>query len=77
MAEIPIVAVYAYVLLGEHMSLDQVIGAALVIAGVLMLSARRSHPDRHSPRAQDDGVGSDGGATGGATRDEKAERTKE
>ena len=41
MAEIPIVAVYAYVLLGERMTLDQVIGAVLVVAGVLMLSRRR------------------------------------
>jgi drug/metabolite transporter (DMT)-like permease len=38
MAEIPIVAVYAYFLLGDRMSLDQVIGAALVFAGVVMLS---------------------------------------
>jgi len=38
MAEIPIVAVYAYFLLGDRMSLDQIIGAALVVAGVLMLS---------------------------------------
>lgn len=47
MAEIPIVAVYAYVLLDERMSLDQVVGAALVIAGVLMLSwprRRRREP---------------------------------
>ena len=38
MAEIPIVAIYAYVLLGERMSFDQTIGAMLVITGVLMLS---------------------------------------
>jgi len=38
MAEIPIVAVYAYVLLGDTMSIDQTIGAALVVAGVIMLS---------------------------------------
>lgn len=38
MAEIPIVAVYAYFLLNERMSLDQIVGAALVIAGVVMLS---------------------------------------
>ena len=38
MAEIPIVAVYAYVLLGDTMSIDQTIGAALVVAGVVMLS---------------------------------------
>jgi drug/metabolite transporter (DMT)-like permease len=41
MAEIPIVAVYAYVLLGERMTIDQIIGAVLVVAGVLMLSRRR------------------------------------
>ncbi len=41
MAEIPIVAVYAYVLLGERMTVDQIIGAVLVVAGVLMLSRRR------------------------------------
>lgn len=41
MAEIPIVALYAYVLLGDTMSLDQTVGAALVVAGVLMLSWRR------------------------------------
>jgi drug/metabolite transporter (DMT)-like permease len=38
MAEIPIVAVYAYLLLGERMSFDQAVGAILVLAGVLMLS---------------------------------------
>jgi drug/metabolite transporter (DMT)-like permease len=46
MAEIPIVAVYAYFLLDDRMSLDQVIGAALVIAGVLMLSwSRKRRPE--------------------------------
>jgi drug/metabolite transporter (DMT)-like permease len=38
MAEIPFVAAYAYFLLNEWMSLGQVIGAVLVVAGVLMLS---------------------------------------
>jgi len=42
MAEIPIVAVYAYLLLGERMTLDQVLGALLVVAGVVMLSRRRT-----------------------------------
>jgi len=42
MAEIPIVAVYAYLLLGERMTPDQVLGALLVVAGVVMLSRRRS-----------------------------------
>jgi DME family drug/metabolite transporter len=41
MAEIPIVAVYAYFLLGERMSEDQVIGSLLVVGGVLLLSWRR------------------------------------
>ncbi len=83
MAEIPIVAVYAYVLLGERMSLDQVTGAVLVIAGVLMLSGRRSHPGRHSHpgrrsrRDQDDDVGSSEDAPGDATRDQRDEGAKE
>ncbi|MFO7741517.1 MAG: DMT family transporter [Anaerolineae bacterium] len=41
MVEIPIVALYAYVLLGERMTIDQIIGSALVVCGVLMLSRRR------------------------------------
>jgi drug/metabolite transporter (DMT)-like permease len=77
MAEIPVVAVYAYVLLGERMSLDQVIGAVLVIAGVLMLSGRRGHPGRRGHYDQDDGVGSSGDAPGDATRDQTAEGAKE
>ncbi len=46
MAEIPIVAVYAYVLLGDTLSIDQAIGAALVVAGVVILSwpRRRGKP---------------------------------
>jgi drug/metabolite transporter (DMT)-like permease len=40
MAEIPIVAVYSYVLLGERMTVDQVIGSIMVVAGVLMLARR-------------------------------------
>jgi drug/metabolite transporter (DMT)-like permease len=40
MAEIPIVSVYAYFLLDEQVSVDQVLGAALVIGGVLLLSWR-------------------------------------
>ncbi|HDQ73704.1 MAG TPA: hypothetical protein ENN19_16635, partial [Chloroflexi bacterium] len=38
MAEIPIVAVYAYVLLNERLGFDQTIGAVLVVIGVLMLT---------------------------------------
>lgn len=49
MAEIPIVAFYAYVLLGDRMTLGEVIGAALVVAGVLMLS----WPERWSRRRRD------------------------
>jgi DME family drug/metabolite transporter len=40
MAEIPIVSVYAYFLLGEQMTADQILGAVLVVGGVLMLSWR-------------------------------------
>ena len=42
MAEIPIVAVYAYVLLNERLGVDQTIGAVLVVMGVLMLTRRRA-----------------------------------
>jgi DME family drug/metabolite transporter len=38
MTEIPIVAVYTYFLLGERMTTDQVLGAVLVVGGVLLLS---------------------------------------
>jgi drug/metabolite transporter (DMT)-like permease len=38
MTEIPIVAVYAYFILGERLTPDQFLGAALVVAGVLMLT---------------------------------------
>jgi DME family drug/metabolite transporter len=41
MTEIPIVYVYAYFLLGERMSPDQVLGALLVVSGVLLLSWRK------------------------------------
>jgi DME family drug/metabolite transporter len=41
MAEIPIVALYAYVLLGDKMTADQVLGTLLVVGGVLLLSWRR------------------------------------
>jgi drug/metabolite transporter (DMT)-like permease len=41
MAEIPIVAVYTIVLLGERMTVDQILGAVLVATGVLILSWRR------------------------------------
>lgn len=45
MAEIPIVAVYAYALLGERMTAEQVFGAVLVVLGVLMIYRRRRQPD--------------------------------
>ena len=41
MTEVPIVSVYAYFLLGERMSSDQILGAVLVVIGVLLLSWRR------------------------------------
>ena len=41
MAEIPIVAVYAYVLLGERLTGGQFLGSVLVVVGVLMLSRRK------------------------------------
>jgi DME family drug/metabolite transporter len=41
MAEIPIVAVYAYVLLDEQLTSSQVLGATLVVGGVLLLIQRR------------------------------------
>ena len=58
MAEIPIVALYAYFLLGDTMSFDQITGAALVILGVLMLSwpkGRRSRSAVPSPQRQREG----------------------
>jgi drug/metabolite transporter (DMT)-like permease len=48
MAEIPIVAVYAYVLLGEWLAAEQIGGAVLVIVGVFLLSGRV----RIGPRAK-------------------------
>lgn len=44
MAEIPIVALYAYVLLGERMTAQQIFGSLLVVGGVLMLYRRRARP---------------------------------
>lgn len=41
MSEIPIVSVYTYVLLGEKMTESQILGALLVIIGVLLLTWRR------------------------------------
>lgn len=41
MTEIPIAAFYAYLLLGERLTAIQLVGAALVISGVSLLSWRR------------------------------------
>jgi DME family drug/metabolite transporter len=41
MSEIAFVAVYAYVLLDERLTASQVLGAVLVVGGVLLLSLRR------------------------------------
>ncbi len=49
MAEIPIVAVYAYFLLNQRMSPDQIIGAALVVAGVVLLSWSKGRALRPEP----------------------------
>ncbi len=40
MSEIAFVAVYAYLLLGERLTVMQIVGAALVVGGVLLLSRR-------------------------------------
>jgi drug/metabolite transporter (DMT)-like permease len=44
MTEIPVVAVYAYFLLGERLTVDQLLGTLLVIGGVLLLSLRSRSP---------------------------------
>lgn len=41
MSEIAFVAVYAYILLGERMSLSQIVGTLLVVFGVMLLFRRR------------------------------------
>jgi drug/metabolite transporter (DMT)-like permease len=41
MTEIPIVAVYATLLLHERLTPDEVLGSTLVVGGVLMLTWRR------------------------------------
>lgn len=43
MAEIPFVAVYTYVLLNERLAPDQILGALLVVGGVLLLTPRENH----------------------------------
>jgi drug/metabolite transporter (DMT)-like permease len=50
MSEIAFVAVYAYTLLGERLTSSQILGAALVVCGVLLLLYRRwQNRDRHLP----------------------------
>jgi drug/metabolite transporter (DMT)-like permease len=41
MSEIAFVAAYAYILLGERLTVSQILGAVLVVGGVLLLSWRR------------------------------------
>lgn len=57
MSEIAFVAVYARVLLDERLSASQILGALLVVAGVLLLSLRRRVPGKQAP----EGVTDDGG----------------
>ncbi len=45
MAEIPVVSVYAYFLLGERLTVTQFVGAAMVVTGVLLLFRRRQSSD--------------------------------
>lgn len=52
MTEIPIVAVYAYFLLRERLTTDQIYGALLVVGGVLLLSWRRQARVAGSKAAQ-------------------------
>lgn len=42
LAEIPFAAILAYLLLGERLTVAQIIGAVLVAAGVIIISQRRS-----------------------------------
>ncbi len=67
MTEIPIVAVYAYLILGERMTGDQILGSVLVVGGVLLLSRRgRRGTARMDTRPTADGrrgTTADGGNT--------------
>jgi DME family drug/metabolite transporter len=47
MSEIAFVAVYAYFLLGERLTASQILGALLVISGVLLLTQRRRRNKIH------------------------------
>ncbi len=61
MSEIAFVAVYAYVLLGERLSPSQILGAVLVVGGVVLLSLhrwqRRAQPVGKTTPAADKGEG--------------------
>jgi drug/metabolite transporter (DMT)-like permease len=48
MAEIPFVAIYAFALLGERISVLQFVGAVLVVVGVLLLFRRKRGSDAGS-----------------------------
>ncbi len=50
MVEIPLVGVYAYLLLHERMTVDQILGSILVVGGVLMLSWPRRNGSRSTKR---------------------------
>jgi drug/metabolite transporter (DMT)-like permease len=42
LAEIPFAAILAYLLLGERLTVAQMVGAVLVAAGVVVISRRRA-----------------------------------
>jgi drug/metabolite transporter (DMT)-like permease len=53
MSEIAFVAIYAYLLLGERLTASQVLGAVLVVAGVLLLSWHRWRVSNEERRTAD------------------------
>mgnify|MGYP001154718746 CR=1 FL=1 len=56
MSEIPIVSVYAYFILGERLTTTQLIGAALVVSGMLLLWRKQSNDTgRQMPDSEDEG----------------------
>ncbi|MEJ2736760.1 MAG: DMT family transporter [Anaerolineae bacterium] len=61
MSEIAFVAAYAYVLLGERLSPSQILGAVLVVGGVLLLSLQRwrqrAQPRNRTTPATQEGEG--------------------
>jgi len=52
MSEIAFVAVYAYTLLGERLTPSQILGALLVVGGVLLLSWHRARQVRARPSSE-------------------------